>query len=147
MGSQTVGDDWATEHTHHLKHFHLGKGKKLRTPCSNLHTLIGGARNWGKNSKSCLIYEGQRGMGRERRLSYKKTYIEEFMEKQVGEKGFCAGVWRGSLLCLPPPLLPDRLVPPRPSLPSFSPWPADPVGGVASASLASSSFRRRKTRH
>ena len=31
-------------------------------------------------------------MGRERRLSYKKTYIEEFMEKQVGEKGFCASV-------------------------------------------------------
>lgn len=74
------------------------------------------------------------------------------MEKQVGEKSFCVCVcvWRGNFLCLPPPLLPDGQVPPRPSLPSFSPWPVDSVGGVAFTvlpSLASEGEGARRARH
>lgn len=59
------------------------------------------------------------------------------MEKQVGEKGFCVCV-KGQFLVSPTAPPPRQVrVPPGPALPGFSPWPVDPVGGVASAVLLS----------
>ena len=61
------------------------------------------------------------------------------MGKQVGERGLCMCVGTVSFVSHRPSSQTVRspLSAPGPPSPGFSPWPVDPVGGVASAVLLS----------
>ena len=83
-------------------------------------------------------------MGKERRLSFKKKYIEEFMEKQVGEKSFC-GCMKGQFL-VSPTAPPARRSGPAAALPpQFQPLASRFSGRGSLCSLAFSCFRRRRS--
>ena len=126
--------------THTILNTSSGKRKEMENSMFKSSDFRRRSQELGKELQILLNLRRTKRHGKgEKIILQKKKYIEEFMEKQVGEKGFCVCV-KGQFLVSPTAPPPRRSGPAAALPPQFQPLASRSSGRGSLCSLAFSCF-------